>query len=222
MADSYLRRYLAWSCRRCYSWSLVLVVVFGLVVRCSRVRLLSQVGAYLKSTMRWRIGCKRHRLENETVAKSAKSQRKYGHRWHIRITKLHSKVAVWRMQVEISAAVSRVPKRCYAERRVIVICHLWVSDDENYDIQSLRSRVCKGPWALRDRATQITTMPTTTTTTVAATGTAIFKSTQSGIQGNSIFTPGDSLIGAIVPRIQKKQRLYLYGNFLCPAIHKSQ
>lgn len=46
-------------------------------------------------------------------------------------------------------------------------------------------------------------MPTTTTTTVAATGTAIFKSTQSGIQGKSILTPGDSLIGAIVPRIQK-------------------
>lgn len=69
-------------------------------------------------------------------------------------------------------------------------------------IQSLRSLVWRGPWAFLESATQMTTIPTTTTTTVAATGTAMFQSTQSGIHGKSIFMAGMSLAGAIVPRIQ--------------------
>lgn len=91
------------------------------------------------------------------------------------------------------------------------------------NIQSLLSLVCEGPLALRVTATQITTIPTATTIIVAAMGTAIFKSTQSGIQGNSILTLGKSRIGAIVPRNKRENErvlIYLCDSFLCRATRK--
>lgn len=67
-------------------------------------------------------------------------------------------------------------------------------------IQSLLNRVCSGPRERRDKATQITRIPTIITTTVAPTGTATFRSTQSGIQGKNCLTSGISLAGgAMVP-----------------------
>lgn len=67
------------------------------------------------------------------------------------------------------------------------------------NIQSFLKRVCDGSTVLRDNATQIVTIPTTTTTIVAAIGTAMFKSTHSGNHGNNILTSGASLTGGIVP-----------------------
>lgn len=90
------------------------------------------------------------------------------------------------------------------------------------DIQSLLSRVCVEVKVLRESATQITTTPTTTTTIVAHIGTAIFKSTHSGIHGNSIFISGASLTGAMVPAINKNNAIYLYGSFLFHAKDISQ
>lgn len=79
-------------------------------------------------------------------------------------------------------------------------------------IQSLLSLVCSGPPLLLPRATHITIIPTKITTIVAPIGTAIFRSTQSGIQGNkNCFTSGISLAGggAMVAVKRKKKNTHI-------------
>lgn len=73
------------------------------------------------------------------------------------------------------------------------------------NIQSLLNLVCVGPWLRLVNATHTTTMPTRTTIIVAATGTAMFRSTHSGNHGNNILTSGDSLIGGSVPADRERK-----------------
>ena len=55
-----------------------------------------------------------------------------------------------------------------------------------------RSLVCSGPRVLRERATQMTTIPTMITTTVAPTGTMTLMSNQAGSHGKKRLTSPSS------------------------------
>lgn len=64
----------------------------------------------------------------------------------------------------------------------------------------------------------MTMMPTATTIAVAATGTAMFRSTHSGNHGNKSLVPNTSRTGAIEPRDNSRTRSnYLSDSFLCRA-----